>query len=524
MKRKILLICKESFSFPFYFLAKDLLSKNNDVASYFFNSIETGYEECKMNTNTYFAHKKLKNLNVYDNNEILELFSKNLERPPIDYEFIEIIRKNYTKDKVLSLQILTSQFFSKYFHDRFFFDEVTYEQQIYWLELNYRRVIEIFEDFKPDIIWDLDNAELSRSIISEIAQSRGIPYITIDHPRFEMYKIPSYSTICKNDYFVSLFHKNKKLDPEILKNEYSFINEFRSRDKIMSKVFENDITSNYKRTPLLGMMKFIISKIFYLINISFKGKNISFRSKNHIIFPSNLKFLWFFIKATLKRWYLLGPNKYFSNPISGEKYVYMPLHLIPESSTSVLSPFYLNELASIEQVSKSLPLGWYLYVKEHQSMLGERSINFYKKANKLPNVKMISVNYYIDPKPIIQNAIGVITVTGSAAYEAALLGKKAIVFGDVYFNLIDGITRLKSYEELPLVISNFDSNDSVDNIHSSAAYIATVKNLGEEINLKYLMSEGEKILMGLVKISPLYKKEINKLECFFDSALINLNK
>ena len=92
MKRKILLICKESFSFPFYFLAKDLLSKNNDVASYFFNSIETGYDECKMNTNTYFAHKKLKNLNVYDNNEILELFSKNLERPPIDYEFIEIIR------------------------------------------------------------------------------------------------------------------------------------------------------------------------------------------------------------------------------------------------------------------------------------------------------------------------------------------------------------------------------------------------------------------------------------------------
>ena len=79
----------------------------------------------------------------------------------------------------------------------------------------------------------------------------------------------------------------------------------------------------------------------------------------------------------------MGPNKYFSNPISGEKYVYMPLHLIPESSTSVLSPFYLNELASIEQVSKSLPLGWYLYVKEHQSMLGERSINFYKKANKI---------------------------------------------------------------------------------------------------------------------------------------------
>ena len=58
---------------------------------------------------------------------------------------------------------------------------------------------------------------------------------------------------------------------------------------------------------------------------------------------------------------------------------------------------------------------------------------------------MISVNYYIDPKPIIQNAIGVITVTGSAAYEAALLGKKAIVFGDVYFNLIEWYNKVKKF-------------------------------------------------------------------------------
>lgn len=65
----------------------------------------------------------------------------------------------------------------------------------------------------------------------------------------------------------------------------------------------------------------------------------------------------------------------------------MPLHLIPESSTFTLAPIYINELSIIEAVSKSLPTGWWLYVKEHQAMLGERGEFFYKAVNKLPNVK-----------------------------------------------------------------------------------------------------------------------------------------
>ena len=514
-KRKILLICKESFSFPFYFLAKKLLEENNSVASYFFNAIETGYEKCLMNENTYYAHKEIKGLTVYDNNDILELFNNNLNNPPIDWEFLDYIEKKYTKSKGISLQILTSQFFSKSFHYRFFFEDVTYEQQLYWLELNYKKGIEIFDEYAPDVIWDLDNAELTRSVISEISQSRNIPYILIDHPRFGMYKTPSYSTLFKNLYFNSVFTDKKKIDPINLREEYQYVENFREQDRIMSKVFENDITSNYDRTPIFQSIKFLIGKIIYLLNISFTGKNIKLRKKNRILFPSSIVFLWFFIKVEVKRWYLLGRNKYFSDPVKGDKYVYMPLHLIPESSTSVHGPFYANELFTIEQISKSLPAGCYLYVKEHQAMLGERPLEFYRKANRIPNVKVVNINFYRDPKPWIMNSMGVITVTGSSSFEAALLGKKSIVFGDVALNMIDGITRAYSFEELPKLIADFGM---IDNIHSCAAYIATVKSLGDELNLKYLMLEGEQILKGNKKMSDEYQIQMNRLEEFFDKA------
>jgi len=70
--------------FTILLLAKDLIVKNNDVASYFLNAIETGYNDSKLNINTFFINKELANLNVYDSNDILNLFTKNVENPSID--------------------------------------------------------------------------------------------------------------------------------------------------------------------------------------------------------------------------------------------------------------------------------------------------------------------------------------------------------------------------------------------------------------------------------------------------------
>ena len=195
----------------------------------------------------------------------------------------------------------------------------------------------------------------------------------------------------------------------------------------------------------------------------------------------------------------------------------MPLHLIPESTTFVKAPFYINELNIIEQVSKSLPIGWKLYVKEHQAMLGERSFDFYKNVKKFPNVKLVQFNYYDDPKPWIENAKGVITITGTGAYEAAMLGKRAIIFGDVPFKLLDGVTRVSSFEELPSLIASFGT---IDNIKSCAAYIAATKSTGMDINLKFLMSEGEAIISGRKKISDKFQKAIDDLSQFYEKAYV----
>jgi hypothetical protein len=513
--KKILMICKETFSYPLYYLAKGWRDENK-VASYFFNPAECMFNSSTLNSTTYYKHKELEKLEVFDVKDIVELFTENLNNPKLDMDYIKMIESKYTNFKNINLQLLSTQKMSTYYHDRDFYTNSTHEQQLFWLELNYKKALEIFDDFQPDIIIDTDNSELARTVLSEIAYAKKIPYITICYPRYELYKIPTSNfSVGIEKTFKNCFKEKFNLLDESLSEEFKYVNEFRRKDSIMSAEFKNDSTSQYDRDSIFFSLKKIIGKFLYFWNQDITAKNLFIKRKNKILFGPSYLFLWFFIKVEIKKWYLLGGNSFFSNPNEGEKYVYMPLHLIPESSTLTAAPFYINELMVIEQVSKSLPAGWMLYVKEHQSMLGERSLKFYKKVNYLHNVKMISVNYYKDPKPLISFSQGVITITGTSAYEAALLGKRSIVFGDVPFNLIEGISRVRSFEDLPSLISSFGV---IDNIKSCAAYIASVKSEGSEINLKYLMREGEEILQGNTKISKKFENQIDRLKEFFEKG------
>ena len=517
--KRVLLICKESFAFPQYFIARKLLKAGTDVGAFFVNPVESYLNNSLYNENTYFKFKELlEEEKLYGLEDFCKQFDKVLNNPPIDMVYLERIEKEYTHYKNLNLQLTSSQFLSRHYHNRAFLNYSSYEKSLYYLELSYKKVIDVLDEFNPDLILDTEDGELLRTILNELTFKRKIPYITIDYPRYDYYKIPTFCLGVKTeDYFIEEYNRCHALSTHQMEAEYAYINEMRKKSNIMSKEFKNDVTSQYKPASTISMLKKLLEKLIYFWNVYITNGNIKLIKRNSILYANPIKHFLFYANLELKKQYLLRNNKFFEPPSKHDDYVYMPLHLIPESTTFVKAPFYINELNIIEQVSKSLPIGWKLYVKEHQSMLGERSLSFYKKVRKNPNVKLVQINYYNDPKPWIEKSKGVITITGTSAYECAMLGKKAIVFGDVPFNLIDGITQVHSFQELPDLISSFKD---IDNIKSCASYLATVKAVGMKINLKYLISEGEKILKGDTVLSDEFDGQIDQLIDFYDKAYI----
>ena len=162
----------------------------------------------------------------------------------------------------------------------------------------------------------------------------------------------------------------------------------------------------------------------------------------------------------LKREAFMKKNLQSKLPI-GEPFVFYPLRADPERNTLIFTPFHTNQIAVIENIAKSLPVDYTLYVKDHPSMgaLGWRDTKYYMEIMKIPNVKLLHPS--IDSIKIIKNASLIISTGGTITFEAAFYNKPSIVLSDVDYSILPFIYKVKNYEELSHVIRNI-INQKVD--------------------------------------------------------------
>jgi len=139
-------------------------------------------------------------------------------------------------------------------------------------------------------------------------------------------------------------------------------------------------------------------------------------------------------------------------PYFGSNYIFYPLHYEPESSTSVAAHEFSNQLALIEQLSKNMPFGFRLLVKEHLPSLGLRPKGFYERLRRIPDVHLISP--FANVFEITKRAKLVVVLTGSAGWEAIQLGVPAMVFGHAEYTGIEaGFTRGSSIVDFAKAIA-----------------------------------------------------------------------
>ena len=142
--------------------------------------------------------------------------------------------------------------------------------------------------------------------------------------------------------------------------------------------------------------------------------------------------------------------KIFERTIPQGPYIYFPLHVQPEFTTEVRAPFLANQIAVIENISKSVPISHKIVVKEHPGMQGERQLEFYRRLKLLHNVHLVSAT--MDSHDLIWNSDAVITITGSSAWEAVLYEKPVIALGPLCYGFCDRIYPCREIARLPEVI------------------------------------------------------------------------
>lgn len=143
------------------------------------------------------------------------------------------------------------------------------------------------------------------------------------------------------------------------------------------------------------------------------------------------------------------------------KFVYFPLHIEPELATLICAPYHTDQLSVLHNLARSLPADTVLAVKEHPAVVGGFPLSFYRQIRDLPNTMLVDPNE--NSQELIRSSVGVATITGSAGFEAMLMRKPVITFGNVFYNVCDSVHNVGSWQELPgalLAMNTYSPDDN----------------------------------------------------------------
>ena len=254
-------------------------------------------------------------------------------------------------------------------------------------------------------------------------------------------------------------------------------------------------------------------KILSTLSISLKKKYLSKKKENYFGIPrdvqivkslSNIMHLW-----RIKLYYNMHSIKKIPK---NDKYVLYALHFEPEATIMNRTTFN-SQIHNIEMLSKALPEGWTLYVKEHPDQLHidfliknkfiddnlstYRSKLYYNRILTIPNVKLL--DYRIPSSKLMDsynyNRLGernglkaVATINGTISIEAIHRKIPVILFdkASMPYNDINDIPVINSYEDLYKYMKKIESPNFSPTYHEyndkvSKYLISYSRNVGFSI-------------------------------------------
>lgn len=182
-------------------------------------------------------------------------------------------------------------------------------------------------------------------------------------------------------------------------------------------------------------------------------------------------------KNSLKNEY----KAYQTDPDTSVRYIFVPLNYQPERTSAPQGDMYFDQILIIQTLAAVLPAGWKIYVKEHPTQWWRNGNNYttfrykgyYKRIAEIPNTVLVPV--FADTKSLIDQSQAVAVLTGTAAWEALLRGKPALIFGMPWFRDCSEIFRIDGVEACRLALRKIQDGFQV----SQQAMINFLKSFDE---------------------------------------------
>ncbi len=314
-----------------------------------------------------------------------------------------------------------------------------------------RAIEEMLLKERPDFVFFFAIGAIGNMLVYHVAKKLGIRIFTIDFPRIGNWISLSsdYNTLTGIEEGFKSIRAGRDNEP-VRQNVRKFLTEFRATGNLNLEYIKIAQQLNPMKAPSFLHPKRLLRTFKYLITLTrnwLKNRQLFVYGETHL---NPLRFVWYNSIRKFRR--ARGLDDLYTQPVAGEEYAFFPLHYEPELSILVLSPFYFDQLNLIRIIARSLPVHMKLYVKEHPSMIFRRSRKYYKDLLKIPNVRLVP--HTIKSFELIKNSKLVTVISSSAGWEACLLKKPLISFGEVFYNALPFVRRSRTPDDLPELIKD----------------------------------------------------------------------
>lgn len=185
----------------------------------------------------------------------------------------------------------------------------------------------------------------------------------------------------------------------------------------------------------------IFKKIFLYFLRIWRQRDLSRIERSFVSF-------FYLFRNNLKKEY----KRFQLRPDFSKKFVYVPLQVQPECSTSPQGDIFVDQILTLEILSAALPAGWLIYAKEHPIQWMRWGLNFssskyrgyYKNISDVKNVRLLPIE--TSSYKLINESQAVSTIAGAAGWEALLRSKPAVIFGYPWYYDCPGVLRADDYD------------------------------------------------------------------------------
>lgn len=369
---------------------------------------------------------------------------------PVDWNYLNQIEKEYglpslwpyiAVDRVVRYNMCVRE----YPHDT---PTYSHEEMAKILEVKARAIIAFLDREKPDFIFLPVVSAIGNMLFYYIGKKKGIRVLVGAETRIHQGYALS-ETFTNFSFIDRRFEELMKEGAESKKRDEAikYIEAFRNKPEPYLYVMEQFRGVGRGKELRSFMPKKLLSSLKWFFKLT-----IRHIKKQKRDYDDESPATFFIDKVKRRVRSLVGFADLFEPFDPKRDYAFYPLHVEPEIATLLLGPYWTNQINLINQIARSLPLHFKLYVKEHPAMLGYRPRQYYKELKKIPNVVLLNPN--VNPYSIIRNAKLIATISGTAGWEGLLFKKPVITFGDVYFNTLSGVKKITNVEKLPEIIKS----------------------------------------------------------------------